>query len=156
MAIVQQEQQPGQRRTTDRANDATPYPGDVFIIRDRLQGRAITLIDGALKLLDDSSVTGNWYWACTERDIYLGFYNKASKCYIGHNGEGKVVATATKHQGWEDIVARRHPEGGYELLMTYKGKNGKLILGIDEESQSLIATANEAVKWEFTVVPERV
>lgn len=51
-------------------------------------------------------------------DIYLGFYNKASNCYVGHDGKGKVVATATKQKSHEAIVARPR---GYKLFMTHWG-----------------------------------
>ncbi|KAK2603853.1 hypothetical protein QQS21_003977 [Conoideocrella luteorostrata] len=131
-------------------SSAVPYPGKVFVIRDRIHSRAITLIDGTLKLMDDSNATGNCNWACIETDIYFGFCNKASKCYIGHNGRGKVICAAAKHDSHESIIARPHPDGGYELLMSHWGN--KLLVGIAEDGESLIATDQEGVTWDFTVV----
>ena len=130
--------------------DAVPWPGSTYIIVDRALGRAVTLVDGALGLTDVESTAGNGRWLCVETSGWLGFRNVASGRYLGHDGQKRMLARATQHKGWEYFCARRHPDGGYLLLMTFW--DGLLKMGISEGEEALVRTEDGQTTWEFIKV----
>ncbi|PHH73844.1 hypothetical protein CDD80_3534 [Ophiocordyceps camponoti-rufipedis] len=131
--------------------DVSPWPGKTFIIRSRSDGRVITLLDGKVLPIAMDGNMGSYYWTCVEVDMFLGFRNKASTTYLGHNGQGLVRATAPHHKQWEHFAAWKHPEGGWELLMTLDGK--KLKLGFGKDGERLEASSGKkGDQWEFIEV----
>ncbi|KAK4213484.1 hypothetical protein QBC37DRAFT_172013 [Rhypophila decipiens] len=122
--------------------DATPCPGERFIIVHKPSNRSINIDNGDFRLLklgkrpyDFSQPTDSEYlpycdrvsspnnthnvWLCVERNGWLGFRGLLGR-YIGQSIEygnrHNLEATATHHQAWEYFCARRHPRGGYTLL----------------------------------------
>jgi hypothetical protein len=73
-----------------------------------------------------------------------------SETYIGHNGRGKFYAKVTHHKEHEYFCARRHPDGGYLLLMRHGSKLWKMDIGKDDNE--LVETDNEGTVWEFVKV----
>jgi len=130
--------------------DAVPWAGEIFMIRDRIHGRVITLTDGKLQLEPNVSGLGSWYWVCVEKDGWLGFRNYASGAYIGHDGKGNFHAKVFHHKGHEFFCARRHPDGGYLLLMRHGNKLWKM--DIKEGGNELVETENKGTLWEFVKV----
>ncbi|KAK5660293.1 hypothetical protein OQA88_12833 [Cercophora sp. LCS_1] len=136
--------------------DATPWPGQTYILLHLPTHRALCLSNGKPILVPPSpptlpSHTGNWHWAVTETVGYLGLRNCASGTYLGRNFGGGIEAMAGHHRWWEYFCARRHPEGGYVLLNANcvaqemekvgLGEDGGLRLGCDKEA-----------RWEFVRV----
>jgi hypothetical protein len=130
--------------------DAVPWAGETFMIRDRIRGRVITLKDGNLRLEANASRTGGWHWVCVEKNGWLGFRNYVSGTYIGHDGKGNFYAKVGHHEGHEFFCARRHPDGGYLLLMMHGMKFWKMDIG--EDGNKLVETENEGTAWEFVKV----
>ncbi|KAK3305968.1 uncharacterized protein B0T15DRAFT_215208 [Chaetomium strumarium] len=136
--------------------NAVPCPGETFIIVEKASGRAITQINGELQLEPDTSRRGGFYWACVETEGWLGFYNTASGNFMGHNARGKILATAKHHKAWEYFCARRHPAGGYVLLVTTHGRGWKLEkVAIDQDGNGLVPKDHESAVWEFVKVQNR-
>lgn len=134
----------------DTVRDAVPWPGSTYIIVDRAQGRAITMIDGRLSLESDACATGSATWACVENKGWLGFRNTASGTYMGHDGRKNIYAAKTRHQAWEFIVPRRCPDGGYLLMTTHYDL--LLQMSIGDDGRSLVARADGGTVWEFIKV----
>lgn len=119
------------------ARDATPWPNKTFIITplnttDNTNSpsianptRALALADGVLRLVTFTPSSNgtphqgsSLYWRCVEnRSGWLGFRNTASGTYLGHDCFGNVRATAPHHLGWEFVVPRRQPGGGYVMAL---------------------------------------
>lgn len=137
-------------RSHTTSSDAVPWAGETYMIRDRLHGRIITLEESNLRLETHISRTGGWHWVCVEKDGWLGFRNRVSGTYIGHNGKGKFYAKVTHHKDHEYFCARRHLDGGYLLLMRHGSKLWKMDIG--EDGHELIETENEGTVWEFVKV----
>lgn len=115
---------------------AFPVPGQTFILLEASTGRALTLIDGNLRLAHvpdpelisvsdkphlnplagsaDQCVTTtkgqcNWHWHCVETVGWLGFRNAASGTFLGHDIWQNIIARVHKHQGWEWMTVRPAP-----------------------------------------------
>ncbi|KAM7197296.1 hypothetical protein V8F33_005724 [Rhypophila sp. PSN 637] len=131
-------------KDTGITRDATPYPGERFIILHKPSNRPIDVNGEVLnlgkkpydfsepihsELLDYRGriLNGRDFhctWLCVERNGWLGFRDPTGK-YIGqsiksgpgpHGNRHSLEATATHHKAWEYLCPRRHPRGGYTLL----------------------------------------
>ncbi|RFU33653.1 hypothetical protein B7463_g2661, partial [Scytalidium lignicola] len=138
---------------TPADTEAVPWPGRTFIIVDD-RNRALTLVDGNLKVEDihTESHGSGCRWKCVETNGWLGFYNTTSGSYIGHNGHGNrkiFQASVRHHKTWETFCPRRHPDGGYILLVAHHVENLWKVR-IDEGNKGLFATADgEGTRWRF-------
>lgn len=144
---------------------ATPAPNNTYMITDAARTRALTLVEGKLHLLGVTHKNmhgGSWYWRCIERDGWLGFRNTASGTYLGHDGRRNVQASAPHHKNCEQFCVRRHPNGGYMMLLesyglkkvTYTfGKNGGdgkwWLTPIGDESDEIVWHFTEIGGWEI-------
>ncbi|KAK3391461.1 hypothetical protein B0T20DRAFT_456647 [Sordaria brevicollis] len=115
---------------------AYPLPGQTFILLEASTGRALTLIDGNLRLahvpdpdlisLQKKGFSGsssssvqqlpcivkgqcNWHWHCVETAGWLGFRNAASGTFLGHDMWQNIIARVQRHQGWEWMAMRPTP-----------------------------------------------
>ncbi|RYP33100.1 hypothetical protein DL767_004885 [Monosporascus sp. MG133] len=130
------------------ATATVPWPGNTFAIRERATGRAITLIDGKLRLKDwDYAGDRGAHWVCEGNDGWLGFRNPVSGTYIGHDDRGGFWAKATAHKQWEYFCATRHPAGGYLLLKRRGDALWKMDVATD--GSKFYETAGEGTVWEF-------
>ncbi|RYP80135.1 hypothetical protein DL769_002621 [Monosporascus sp. CRB-8-3] len=130
------------------AAETVPWPGNTFVIRERATGRAITLVDGKLRLRDwDCAGDRGAHWVCEQKDGWLGFRNPVSGTYIGHDDRGGFRATASHHKTWEYFCATWHPEGGYLLLKRHGDALWKM--GVSTDGSKFYETAGEGTAWEF-------
>ncbi|RYP09740.1 hypothetical protein DL765_008349 [Monosporascus sp. GIB2] len=130
------------------STETVPWPGNTFVIRERATGRAITLVDGKLRLKDwDYAGDRGTHWVCELKEGWLGFRNPVSGTYIGHDDRGKFRATASHHRQWEYFCATRHPEGGYLLLKRHGDALWKM--AVDNGGATFYETADQGTIWEF-------
>ncbi|RYP91508.1 hypothetical protein DL770_002354 [Monosporascus sp. CRB-9-2] len=134
--------------STAAAVDTVPWPGNTFVIRERATGRAITLVNGKLRLWDwDYAGDRGAHWICEGKEGWLGFRNPVSGTYIGHDDRGNICANATHHKQWEYFCATRHPEGGYLLLKRHGDALWKM--NVTQCGSRFYETADEGAAWEF-------
>ncbi|KAK3953297.1 hypothetical protein QBC32DRAFT_258253 [Pseudoneurospora amorphoporcata] len=156
---------------------AAPFPGQTYILLEASTGRALTLIDGNLRLvhvpdpdlisitdqshidLTDSSVAVptcakgqcNWHWHCVETAGWLGFRNAASGTFLGHDMWQNIVAKAYRHNGWEWMAVRPTPGGpegkGWHLLVTHWEKLYRI--KFLEGGAFVAMDSTEGTVWEF-------
>ncbi|KAH6974198.1 hypothetical protein BKA56DRAFT_733848 [Ilyonectria sp. MPI-CAGE-AT-0026] len=127
-------------------HDAAPQAGDTYIIKERVHGRVITVIEGRLQLETRPNRAGSWRWLCTEKDGFLGFRNTVSGRYLGHNSSWNMVVNAMNHKHWENFHARRQPVGGYTLLAPHWSTMRQISIG---EDNTLVAGDERGTVWEF-------
>ncbi|KAI1503070.1 hypothetical protein F5X99DRAFT_376680 [Biscogniauxia marginata] len=126
-----------------------PWPGNIYMIRHRESGKAITMGIRDLRL-EKMNPLGGWHWLCVERDGWFGFRNIVSGMLLGHDGGKTFYARAKDHKSWEYFVARAHPRGGYELLTLHRWKFWKLAVAND--GYTLIETEDEGALWDFVEI----
>ncbi|KAL0468215.1 hypothetical protein QR685DRAFT_564402 [Neurospora intermedia] len=177
-----QESKPGPPPSSSRyTRHADPQPNQNFILLEALTGRALTLIDGNLRLVhvpdpDLISLTDrkaadpylfpnsgaeqpcivkgqcNWHWHCVETAGWLGFRNAASGTYLGHDMWQNIIARVYKHQGWEFMTVRPALERkGWYLMVTHWEKLHKINY---LEGPGVFKAENpmEGTVWEFVKV----
>lgn len=160
---------------------ADPQPNQSFILLEASTGRALTLIDGNLRLVhvpdpDLISLTNqkgadpylfpnsrakqpcivkgqcNWHWHCVENAGWLGFRNAASGTFLGHDMWQNIIARVYKHQGWEFMTVRPALERkGWYLMVTHWEKLHKINY---LEGPGVFEAKNpmEGTVWEFVRV----
>jgi hypothetical protein len=101
-----------------KMSSSVPWPGMTFIIRETTSGQVLTLLDGKITLASPGG-PGNIHWECVETKGWLGFRNRVSGRYLGHDKDGKLHCSAGRQQMWENFCVRLRPDGGYVLLMTH-------------------------------------
>ncbi|KAK0615166.1 hypothetical protein B0T17DRAFT_541244 [Bombardia bombarda] len=146
---------------TSVIHDAAPWPGDTVIIVVKSpngQAQALTLADGVLELRNDEPLEhqlGSWHWICVETGGWLGFRNAVSGKYLGRVKSHAIQAQVGHHQSWEYICPRRHPNGGYLLLMP-DGNDRMLKIAVHQGKgtcQSILhVTYDGETTWEFIKV----
>ncbi|KAI6090677.1 hypothetical protein F4821DRAFT_228805 [Hypoxylon rubiginosum] len=142
---------PSHTSTTTNSTDhlhsftAPPYTGQTFAIRERKSGRLLTLINGRIRLEHCTGEQGGWYWKCVEETGWLTFRSLVSGEYLGFQGNRR-------------FCARRHPEGGY-LLMLKQGDDLERIIIQEDNSVLLSPSEEKGTLWDFEKVqgyePER-
>ena len=72
-----------------------------------------------------------------------------SRTTVGQDLRGRLWASVTWHRNWEYINARRHPEGGYHLMV----KHWNEMVNIEAvDGGRRLVRSNEATVWEFVKV----
>ncbi|KAI0383363.1 hypothetical protein F5Y04DRAFT_251136 [Hypomontagnella monticulosa] len=130
--------------------EAIPHSGQTFAIRERNTGRFITLIEGSLQVKHNTGDQGGWHWVCTDFKGWLGFRSPVSGTYMGHDTQGNFWAKYSHHLGHESFCARKHPDGGYLLLMRHDDELWKM--AISDDGCSLIETTGSGTQWDFVKV----
>ncbi|KAI1778458.1 hypothetical protein F4818DRAFT_301706 [Hypoxylon cercidicola] len=126
--------------------ETPPYPGNTYAIRDRNSGRLITLVNGMLRLENCVGEQGGWHWKCEEKQGWLGFRSPVAGWYMGHDCKGNFVACVSHHKPHEYFCARRHPQGGYFLLMKEAGNGVELKkMAIGEDPGKLVMSSEQGV-----------
>ncbi|KAM0260264.1 hypothetical protein ACHAQJ_002828 [Trichoderma viride] len=119
-----------------------PTEGKSYMIRTRQEPqRFLTLESGQLKALDRLPVGGGWLWKCGKKSGWYSFLNTVSGTYLGHNGEGDIVADAPHHKAWEYFTVDRHADGGYVLSTWHDDE--LLQVGIGKDGSSLVDHAKK-------------
>ncbi|CAH0058177.1 unnamed protein product [Clonostachys solani] len=129
---------------------SVPWPGQTFMILEAETRRTIALTEKGIRLKNAIDVeSSDCHFLCVERDGYFGFLNPARGRYIGHDGEGKegMRGTAKKLSWWEYWVVRKHPDGGYCLLVP-EGRSLKLVV-VAEDGETLARRDHGITRWNF-------
>ncbi|KAK8081070.1 hypothetical protein PG997_008888 [Apiospora hydei] len=131
---------------------AVPWPGNTYTIVERGTGRPI------IRRVDGEIILGSGYktyapgpniqWLCVESNNHFGFQTPYTGCYLGHDGKERMHAAATALKGWEFIVARPHPKGGYQLLSPYWSNCMKLFV-VGDDGKSLVRRMHGTTLFEF-------
>ncbi|KAI9650092.1 hypothetical protein NHQ30_000105 [Ciborinia camelliae] len=137
---------------SDWWNSSVPWPESTFIIRSTSSGKLLTLNVGRVVLTPAGANRGSSiHWRCVEEKGWLHFQNVASGCYLGYNTSRDVICSATRPDGWERIVARPTPSGGYYLLMTHWER----LWRVGAQGENLVKIGEgwgEVLVWEFVKV----
>lgn len=133
---------------------AVPWPGNVFVIVEKITGKAITVRDGKVRVEDNSdgasaSSDKGKLWFCVEKSGHFGFQNLATGKYIGHDGNFGIRASANHLQSHEFIVVRKHPQGGYQLLALHDKGFALRVISVNEEGNGLVTREHGPTLWEF-------
>lgn len=133
-------------------SDDVPWPGKTYKIRHRESRRLITLAEGTLRLQlpEATKATGGTYWFCAENNGWWGFRNSISGTYIGYSvitsvdytaTTGRFTANTQQYGAEQCFCIRRHPEGGYVILVRYL-KEGLRQMVVNEGTGQLVAKAH--------------
>ncbi|RYP14361.1 hypothetical protein DL765_006406 [Monosporascus sp. GIB2] len=131
--------------------ETVPLPGNTYVIRARDSGRAITIVNRELQLMEwDCAGDKSSHWECEERGGWLAFKNPVGGKYIGHNGNGVFHAQAEWHLLWESFCTMKHPEGGFLLLNRgWWWWSPLQKMDVDESGRKLVHNSNRGTVWEF-------
>ena len=132
------------------AEETVPCPDQTFLIRDPDCGKCIAMNDGALELYGTLPSNPAAHWTCFEANGWLGFRNRATGMVMGHNGRGVFHAKVTHHKPHEWFQTRRHPEGGYLLLVKHRDYLWRMDVGTD--GKGLIERPEGGKRWQFVRV----
>jgi hypothetical protein len=131
---------------------AVPWPNNTYIIIETASVRAITLTENGLCLQDiEEGQDANNRWLCVEKNGYFAFYNPKSGVYMGHDGGNNMRASATALEDWELMTPRRHPDGGYQLLVPHWWHT-MTIVTLTEDGKRLVKRPHAQTTWEFIKV----
>ncbi|KAK4082379.1 uncharacterized protein Triagg1_2191 [Trichoderma aggressivum f. europaeum] len=126
-----------------------PIPGKSFMIQTRNKPNLILALKyGKLVWLETPIPSGGHIWRCVEKDGWLGFRNMASGTYLGHNKEGKIVATQKEHKEQQRFTERRRENGGYMLSVLQEAA----LLGVafsEDGKKSLVLQKGEGEALDF-------
>jgi len=132
---------------------SVPEPGHMYMIRETITKKAITLVDGCLTVLRDPKPGVGWHWHCEEQNGgWVGFREAVSGKYLGHNNSGGFRVTAAKMKSWEWFVLRPRAAGGYNLYVT--DWSDLKAMGISDVMEArpklvIVADVKDAARWEF-------
>ncbi|KAI5862988.1 hypothetical protein GGS23DRAFT_46961 [Durotheca rogersii] len=132
---------------TRTREETVPHPGATYIIRDPATRRLLTIVGGQLRLEHHAGDRGGYHWDCVETKGWLGFRNPAFGVFLGHDGHGRIIASARLHRPWEYFCVRRHKQGGYLLLSRWFDDLWKLDKGSD--GRTIVRQAEGGLAWEF-------
>ncbi len=138
--------------------ECVPWPGRTYRICNRALDRILARESGRLVLKEVAELAEcGWRWACVEHPQgWLGFRETSSGVYLGRDNFGGFQALATEHKGWEQFDARRHPDGGYQLLSIIWWDRKRM--AADMETQRVVELGGsgdkvgEAARWDFVQV----
>lgn len=135
--------------SSDGRSYVVPWPGNKYHIFLDGTNQVICSRDGRLHICDaDKDNAQQYIWECVEKDGYFGFFNTQTGKFIGHGNDGRLRSTAKHHNDWELMTARRHPEGGYELLMPFWWHALKKIC-VRDGSEVLVLEGHRTTRWQF-------
>lgn len=144
--------------SVEQGIESVPWPGRTYLIRHRTSDKVLAREYGCLVLKEAADLeTCGWHWACIEnRDGWLGFRETISGVYLGHDNQGGFRATAPEHKGWEFFDARKHPDGGYQLLSIHWWCRRRMAADMRTQGVVEIAASGdeclEATLWDFVQV----
>lgn len=124
--------------------DAVPWPGRMYKIKHGTSRRLITLEEGELRLqLPEAARPGiGWHWVCVEYNGWLGFRSPVSATYIGQDRLEGIWCQVQHHKWKEFFCVRRHPEGGYLILINQNNGRALHQLAVDERNGAIIQRPN--------------
>lgn len=132
-----------------------PSRDNTFIICDLKSKRVISLKGGAPTMvhldIHEYQYNAASHWYCVETEnMWLGFYNDISGTYLGHDSNGRIRASATKHEAWEWFCPRQHLDGGQLLLIKDNNGFSPMKIGGKRNMELVVdSTRREGTTWEF-------
>lgn len=131
---------------------AVLWPGNVYLIIEKVSGRPI-IRDGKGRVAlgdveEGPTAAASSQWLCVEGNNHIGFQNPQTGCYLGHDNDDRMAATAPFFRDCEYIIARPHPKGGYQLLSQVKLETLKLY-AIGGDGKSLVRRMHGTTLFEF-------
>ncbi|KPA36237.1 dynamin family protein [Fusarium langsethiae] len=136
---------------------SVPTVGSWFIIRERLSGGYLSVINGKPLLRKTRHHWGGYRWCCTKLNGWFGLCEWTSGRFIGRDGNDKVVARAPK-QGHEQCIAISHQaDGGYHISIFHTADTYPppqtyelLPLKVDGDAQLLVlGSKRRTALWDF-------
>jgi hypothetical protein len=124
--------------------DAVPWPGKMYKIKHGTSRRLITLEGGELRLqLPEAARPGiGWHWVCAEHNGWLGFRSPVSGTYMGQDKWEGMWCKVQHHKSMESFCIRRHPEGGYLILINQGNGRALHQLAVAERNGAIIQRPN--------------
>ncbi|KAK4062960.1 hypothetical protein Trihar35433_8755 [Trichoderma harzianum] len=132
---------------------AVPWPGNKYNIFMNDTNRVICSHDGGgLYVYDiEHDVNKQYTWLCVEKNGYFGFVNIHSGRFMGHNNQEKLHSATFQHEAWEFMTVRKHPDGGYELLMPHWWHTLKKVCVLPG-SDDVVLRQHVTTLWQFVKV----
>lgn len=131
-------------------DEVVPWPGNVYIIMEKGSDRALTVSERGLCLqsVSQGGHAPNNRWRCVEKNGYFGFYSVKSGVFIGHDMGFNIRALARNHGNFELMTARRHPKGGYQLMLPHWWHT-LMAITVTEDGSGLVTRKHGETLWEF-------
>lgn len=128
------------------------------MIRNRASDQILARENGNLVLKGIAELAPcGWRWTCVEHpEGWFGFRETSSGTYLGRDNQGGFRARATEHKGREQFDARRHPDGGYQLLSIHWWNRQRM--AVDMKTQRIVEitglgdTVEAAARWDFVQI----
>ncbi|KAL6700390.1 hypothetical protein J3F84DRAFT_358031 [Trichoderma pleuroticola] len=134
----------------DGSPDTVPWPDKTYMIREKDSGQVIGILDGKLYMHEFSQSLDpeTYHWFCVESNGYFGFFNRGSNTYLSSK-DGYKLSTVSDFGSREYLFPRRHPNGGYQLLVAA----GTMLKQVAIRSQdNIILRQHAGTIWEFIQV----
>jgi len=131
----------------DNNQSSTPWPGRVFIIRSRANGKVITFLNGKI-ILEAPGGLGTFRWRCTQNKGWMGFQDPASAMYLGCSQSEWLECVVPHHRDCEYILPQKRPDGGYVILMLKGGELRPLATESKEDKMEEVEQKVKLAKWE--------
>lgn len=130
-----------------------PWPGNTYIILEKASEQVIYTKSNGDVWIDGTSGEHDPYahWQCVEQNGYFGFKNVRTGGYLGHDGGDGIKATARALLPWELFTTRKHPEGGYQVLLPHYWHT-LMLLSVAENGKRLHRRDHGTTVWEFIKV----
>ena len=133
---------------------AVPWAGERFVILHRDSGQAIAINDdGDVRLDRFIHVSTTCQWLCVESKGFFGFKHEGR--YLGNDNAYGIHAESKHHSTYEWIMARKHPNGGYQLLMPFQNEYRFVaVMGVGLGGHKLVISCKveTAASWDFLKV----
>lgn len=145
--------------TSKEQSEVVPWANKTYEIRHRPSRKLITLVDGKILLQYPNNAKGGRYWKCTESFGWFGFRNQVSGTYITrtslHGHQCTWAAQSFEHNASGYFCAKKHPEGGYLLLVRdhRPNRSDQLVqLSVCPKAEWLMDGQEGKGLWEFVEV----
>ncbi|KAK5997083.1 hypothetical protein PT974_02435 [Cladobotryum mycophilum] len=129
---------------------SVPWPESTYNIIDTASGRVIGLDKNNYLQLDDikEDIGSLHKWLCVEKGGYFGFLNVSTGKYMGHDNHGSMCAVASRQAGWELMMPRKRPDGGYDLLVPGRQETMNKLC-VAENKLHIVLRQHGITAWEF-------
>ncbi|KAL6700391.1 hypothetical protein J3F84DRAFT_358032 [Trichoderma pleuroticola] len=131
-------------------SDAVPWPGNTYIIQKKRSKKSLYSYNG-LSMATVGSSNKYTHWLCVESNGYFGFFNKQNNQYLSFQNDR--IQMASDFGSKELFSPRRHPMGGYLLMVPYGNDTLKQV-GILCDGTTLVARYHAGAIWEFVQISE--
>lgn len=123
-------------------NDRLRVGGNYLISIYRTQDVFTTTGDGNDIHIKQYTGESNQIWRCTiDPNNRIGFANKGTNKWLGWDGSAGLRCAVGHQLGWECLVFRGLPEGGYQLFVTINNRLSPMyVTGPSRDGELYMAT----------------